>query len=94
MTGKDTKLSQLSGILHVYLLNPDNKIQQSINLQLTNGMGAGDFAFAEGLRTVRGFETRTRLAEISGNSHMEAMRRASCARWVRKTEPLRRARAK
>ncbi|MDB5155128.1 MAG: hypothetical protein JWR54_3879, partial [Mucilaginibacter sp.] len=43
-------LSQLSGILHVDLINTANKIDQSIKLQLVNGVAWGDFTLPDTLR--------------------------------------------
>jgi TonB-dependent SusC/RagA subfamily outer membrane receptor len=47
--GERHDLSQLSGILHVDLINTTNKIDQSIKLQLVNGLGWGDFALPDSL---------------------------------------------
>ncbi|MDB5142603.1 MAG: TonB-dependent receptor, partial [Mucilaginibacter sp.] len=47
--GDRLNLSRLSGVLHVDLINPANKIDQSIKLQLINGMGWGDFALPDSL---------------------------------------------
>jgi TonB-dependent SusC/RagA subfamily outer membrane receptor len=47
--GERLDLSQLSGILHVDLINTANKIDQSIKLQLVNGLGWGDFALPDSL---------------------------------------------
>ncbi len=47
--GERLNLSHLSGILHVDLINTTNKIDQSIKLQLVNGLGWGDFALPDSL---------------------------------------------
>src|ERR1700759_230068 len=47
--GERLDLSRLSGILHVDLINTENKIDQSIKLQLANGLGWGDFALPDSL---------------------------------------------
>ena len=47
--GQRHMLSTLSGVLHVDLINPYNKIDQSIKLQLTNGLAWGDFALPDSL---------------------------------------------
>jgi len=47
--GEDHRLSNLSGVLHVDLANTNNKIDQSIKLQLNNGLAAGDFALPDSL---------------------------------------------
>jgi TonB-dependent SusC/RagA subfamily outer membrane receptor len=44
-------LSRLSGVLHVDLINTENKIDQSIKLRLDNGVCWGDFALPDSLRT-------------------------------------------
>ncbi|HEX3386031.1 MAG TPA: MG2 domain-containing protein, partial [Mucilaginibacter sp.] len=41
--------SQISGVLHVDLVNTQNKIDQSIRLQLNNGIAWGDFALPDSL---------------------------------------------
>ena len=48
-TGEQHGLSTLSGILHVDLINPGNKIERSIKLRLINGLGWGDFALPDSL---------------------------------------------
>jgi len=47
--GEQHKLSGLSGILHVDLINTKNKIDQSIKLQLDSGLAHGDFALPDSL---------------------------------------------
>jgi TonB-dependent SusC/RagA subfamily outer membrane receptor len=47
--GEEHRLSNLSGVLHVDLVNTNNKINQSIKLQLDNGLAAGDFALPDSL---------------------------------------------
>jgi hypothetical protein len=47
--GELHKLSGLSGILHVDLINTKNKIDQSIKLQLDSGLAHGDFALPDSL---------------------------------------------
>jgi hypothetical protein len=47
--GERLNLSQISGILHVDLINTNNKIDQSIKLQLANGLGWGDFSLPDSL---------------------------------------------
>ncbi|MDP9081393.1 MAG: carboxypeptidase regulatory-like domain-containing protein [Bacteroidota bacterium] len=42
--GDDHKLNHLSGILHIELIDPANKIIDSEKLQVTDGVGWGDFA--------------------------------------------------
>ncbi len=42
-------LSSLSGVLHVDLINTSNKIDQTIKLQLDNGVAHGDFALPDSL---------------------------------------------
>ncbi|HEY9000285.1 MAG TPA: DUF2012 domain-containing protein [Mucilaginibacter sp.] len=42
-------LSDLSGILHVELINPNNKIERAIKLQLLNGVAWGDFVLQDTL---------------------------------------------
>ncbi|MBS1529605.1 MAG: carboxypeptidase regulatory-like domain-containing protein [Bacteroidetes bacterium] len=41
--------SQISGVLHVDLINTKNKIDQSFKLQITNGIAWGDFALPDSL---------------------------------------------
>ena len=41
--------SQISGILHVDLINTQNKIDQSLLLDVTSGIGKGDFALPDSL---------------------------------------------
>ena len=41
--------SQISGVLYVDLINAKNKISRSLKLQLTNGIGRGDFALPDSL---------------------------------------------
>ncbi|MFI5159746.1 MAG: carboxypeptidase regulatory-like domain-containing protein [Sphingobacteriales bacterium] len=48
-TGEQHGLSLQSGILHVDLINPGNKIERSIKLRLINGLGWGDFALPDSL---------------------------------------------
>ncbi|HEY8929779.1 MAG TPA: MG2 domain-containing protein [Mucilaginibacter sp.] len=43
------RLSDQSGVLHVDLINPYNKIDQSIKLQLVNGLASGDFSLPDSL---------------------------------------------
>jgi hypothetical protein len=47
--GETQQLSRMSGILHVDLINTNNKIDRSIKLQLANGLGWGDFALPDSL---------------------------------------------
>ncbi|BAU52597.1 carboxypeptidase regulatory-like domain-containing protein [Mucilaginibacter gotjawali] len=47
--GDDHKLSTLSGVLHVDLINPGNRIIHSIKLQLDSGIAWGDFALPDTL---------------------------------------------
>jgi CarboxypepD_reg-like domain len=47
--GQDHQLSNLSGLLHVDLINTNNQIDKSIKLQLTDGVGWGDFALPDSL---------------------------------------------
>ena len=42
-------LSRLSGVLHVDLINTNNKIDQTIKLQLDSGTAHGDFALPDSL---------------------------------------------
>jgi len=47
--GPKHKLSDLSGVLHVDLIDPTNKIAQSIKLKLANGFAWGDFTLQDTL---------------------------------------------
>lgn len=47
--GEQHKPSQLSGILHVDLIDPKNKIDQSIKLRIDSGAAWGDFSLPESL---------------------------------------------
>ena len=47
--GERHKLSNLSGVLHVDLINPGNKIEQGIKLPLVNGLAWGDFVLPDTL---------------------------------------------
>jgi len=47
--GERHELSGLSGVLHVDLINPDNKIEQGIKLPIVNGLGWGDFVLPDTL---------------------------------------------
>jgi len=47
--GEQHKLSSLSGVLHVDLINTKNKIDQSIKLKLDSGLAWGDFALPDSL---------------------------------------------
>lgn len=47
--GEKHRLSDLSGVLHVELLNTKNKVDQSIKLQITDGVAWGDFALPDSL---------------------------------------------
>ncbi|MCO5950642.1 TonB-dependent receptor [Mucilaginibacter flavidus] len=47
--GERHQLSTLSGVLHVDLINTNNKIDQSIKLQLVNGLAWGDFLLPDSL---------------------------------------------
>jgi len=47
--GQRHELSNLSGVLHVDLINGNNKIDQSIKLQLDSGIAWGDFALPDSL---------------------------------------------
>jgi TonB-dependent SusC/RagA subfamily outer membrane receptor len=49
--GGDHKLSGLSGVLHVDLINTKNKIDQSIKLRLDSGVCWGDFALPDSIPT-------------------------------------------
>lgn len=47
--GEKHQLSNLSGVLHIDLINTANKIDQSIKLQLANGLAWGDFKIPDTL---------------------------------------------
>lgn len=47
--GEQHQLSELSGVLHVDFINTENKIEQSIKLQLNRGLAWGDFALPDSL---------------------------------------------
>ena len=47
--GEEHKPSGLSGVLHVDLINPENKIDQSIKLRLDSGLTWGDFTLPDSL---------------------------------------------
>ncbi|CAN5454087.1 hypothetical protein BH09BAC6_BH09BAC6_01150 [soil metagenome] len=47
--GERHEPSKLSGVLHVDLINTNNKIDQSLKLQLNNGIAWGDFALPDSL---------------------------------------------
>ena len=47
--GVQHQLSGLSGVLHVDFINPENKIDQSIKLQIDSGLCWGDFPLADSL---------------------------------------------
>ncbi|MGF7038798.1 carboxypeptidase regulatory-like domain-containing protein [Mucilaginibacter lappiensis] len=47
--GAARRLSDLSGVLHVDLINTTNKIDQTIKLQLKDGMARGDFTLPDSL---------------------------------------------
>jgi TonB-dependent Receptor Plug Domain len=47
--GEKHELGNLSGLLHVDLINTNNKIDQSLKLQLANGVAWGDFALPDSL---------------------------------------------
>jgi hypothetical protein len=47
--GEKHELSNLSGVLHVELINTRNKVDQSIKLQITDGVAWGDFALPDSL---------------------------------------------
>ncbi|HTK20714.1 MAG TPA: TonB-dependent receptor plug domain-containing protein [Mucilaginibacter sp.] len=47
--GPKHKLSDLSGVLHADLIDPANKITQSIKLKLANGLAWGDFTIPDTL---------------------------------------------
>lgn len=45
--GEEHKPTEFSGVLHVDLIDPENKIDQSIKLRLDSGLTWGDFALPE-----------------------------------------------
>jgi hypothetical protein len=47
--GQRHQPSQISGVLHVDLINTQNKIDQSLLLDVTGGIGKGDFALPDSL---------------------------------------------
>lgn len=47
--GGEHRLSDLSGVLHVDLITPANKVSQSIQLKLADGVSWGDFALPDSL---------------------------------------------
>ena len=47
--GEKHELSNLSGVLHVDLINPTNQIYKQIKLQIINGLAPGDFALPDSL---------------------------------------------
>jgi len=47
--GEKHQLSDLSGVLHIDLINPGNKIEQGIKLPLANGVAWGDFVLTDTL---------------------------------------------
>ena len=47
--GEQHQLSEVSGVLHVDFINTENKIEQSIKLQLDRGVTWGDFALSDSL---------------------------------------------
>ena len=47
--GENHRPSAISRVLHVDLVNTSNKVDQSINLQLTDGVAWGDFALPDSL---------------------------------------------
>ncbi len=49
--GERHTLSRVSGVLHVDLINTNNKIDQTIKLQLDSGLAHGDFALPDSLPT-------------------------------------------
>jgi hypothetical protein len=49
--GERHELSGLSGVLHVDMINTNNKIDQSIKLQIDSGVAWGDFALPDSLPT-------------------------------------------
>ncbi|MBS1532620.1 MAG: carboxypeptidase-like regulatory domain-containing protein [Bacteroidetes bacterium] len=63
-TGEQHKLSPMSKILHVDLINANNKVGRSIKLQLNNGIAWGDFALPDSVHN-DGYRIRayTRLIE-------------------------------
>lgn len=50
VAGNQHMLSNISGILHVDLINPASHISQSLQIQLTKGLGWGDFVLPDTLR--------------------------------------------
>ncbi len=48
--GERHNLSAISGVLHAELIGIDNKVNQSIKLQLVDGVGWGDFALPDSLQ--------------------------------------------
>jgi len=48
-TGERHQLSDISGVVHVDLINTNNKIDQSINLAVIGGVAWGDFALPDSL---------------------------------------------
>lgn len=49
MLGEQHDLSKASGVLNVDLIDPKNSILATVKLQLTNGVGWGDFSLPDGL---------------------------------------------
>jgi hypothetical protein len=47
VAGEKNELSQLSGVLHADLINPQSEIVKSISLQLNNGLAWGDFSLPD-----------------------------------------------
>lgn len=47
VAGEKNELSQLSGVLHADLINPQSEIVKSIQLQLKNGLAWGDFSLPD-----------------------------------------------
>src|SRR6185312_13897990 len=47
--GERHELSNLSGVLHIDLINPANKIEQGIKLPLVNGLAWGNFVLPDTL---------------------------------------------
>ncbi len=47
--GEEHQLSEVSGVLYVDFINPENKIEQSIKLQLDSGLAWGDFALPDSI---------------------------------------------
>ncbi|MBS1521407.1 MAG: hypothetical protein JST50_10450, partial [Bacteroidetes bacterium] len=47
--GEKHQLTDLSGVLHVDLINPNNKVEQGIKLPVVNGLAWGDFILADTL---------------------------------------------